>query len=42
MAGTFTGKVLAEGQIASSKGTLYTVPGSTVAKTGPWRSRPTS
>ena len=31
MAGTFTGKVLAEGQVASSKGTLYTVPVSTVA-----------
>jgi len=26
----FTGKVLADGQVASSKGTLYTVPGSTV------------
>ena len=31
MAGTFTGKPLADGQVASSKGTLYTVPASTVA-----------
>ena len=31
MAGTFTGKVLAEGQFATTKGTLYTVPGATVA-----------
>lgn len=31
MAGTFTSKVLAEGQFATSKGTLYTVPGSTGA-----------
>lgn len=31
MAGTFTGAVLADGQVASSKGTLYTVPGATVA-----------
>lgn len=27
----FDGKVLADGQVASSKGTLYTVPASTVA-----------
>lgn len=27
----FTGKVLASGQVADSLGTLYTVPGSTVA-----------
>lgn len=31
MSGTFAGKVLAEGQVASSKGTLYTVPANTVA-----------
>ncbi len=31
MAGTFAGKVMAEGQVASSKGTLYTVPASTTA-----------
>lgn len=31
MAGTFVGKVLGEGQVASSKGTLYTVPSSTTA-----------
>lgn len=31
MAGTFTAKVLAEGQFATTKGTLYTVPGSTTA-----------
>jgi hypothetical protein len=31
MAGTFTPKVLAEGQLASSKGTIYTVPSSTSA-----------
>lgn len=31
MAGTFTPKVLAEGQLSSSKGTLYTVPTSTGA-----------
>lgn len=31
MAGTFAAKVLAEGQLASSKGTLYTVPASTTA-----------
>lgn len=31
MAGTFAPKVLAEGQVASSKGTLYTVPASTSA-----------
>lgn len=27
----FAGKVLADGQVASSKGTLYTVPGATTA-----------
>jgi hypothetical protein len=31
MSGTFTAKVLAEGQVASTKGTLYTVPASTKA-----------
>lgn len=31
MSGTFAGKVLAEGQFANSKGTLYTVPASTTA-----------
>src|SRR4249920_1435664 len=31
MSGTFVGKVLAEGQFASSKGTLYTVPALTWA-----------
>jgi hypothetical protein len=31
MAGIFTGKVLAEGQLPNAKGTLYTVPGSTKA-----------
>jgi hypothetical protein len=31
MSGTFTGKSLADGQLPNSKGTLYTVPGSTVA-----------
>ena len=31
MSGTFTPKVLAEGQLASSKGTLYTVPAATSA-----------
>jgi hypothetical protein len=31
MAGTFTPKVMAQGQFANSKGTLYTVPGSTSA-----------
>jgi hypothetical protein len=31
MSGTFVGKVLAEGQFANAKGTLYTVPASTVA-----------
>lgn len=31
MAGTFTAKVLADGQLANSKGTLYTVPVSTAA-----------
>lgn len=30
MSGTFTGKSLADGQVASTKGTIYTVPGSTV------------
>lgn len=29
MAGTFTIKALGEGQLAATKGTLYTVPGST-------------
>ena len=31
MAGTFTAAVLADGQVASAKGTLYTVPVSTIA-----------
>jgi hypothetical protein len=31
MAGTFSPKVLGEGQVASSKGTIYTVPASTSA-----------
>lgn len=31
MAGTFTAKVLAEGQLANSKGTLYTCPALTTA-----------
>src|SRR5688572_13570831 len=31
MAGTFLGKSLADGQVASSAGDLYTVPASTVA-----------
>lgn len=31
MAGTFTAAVLADGQIPSAKGTLYTVPGATLA-----------
>lgn len=31
MAGTFTAAVLADGQVASTKGTLYTVPVSTIA-----------
>lgn len=31
MPGTFSPKVLAEGQLASTKSTLYTVPGSTSA-----------
>lgn len=31
MAGTFTGKVMGEGQLPNTKGTLYTVPASTVA-----------
>lgn len=31
MAGTFTGKVLAEGQLPNAKTTLYTVPANVVA-----------
>lgn len=31
MSGTFTPKVMADGQVATSKGTLYTVPASTSA-----------
>lgn len=31
MSGTFTGKSLADGQLASTKGTIYTTPASTVA-----------
>jgi hypothetical protein len=31
MAGTFTQKVMAEGQLPIAKGTLYTVPGATSA-----------
>ena len=31
MAGTFAAAVLADGQVASTKGTLYTVPGATIA-----------
>ena len=31
MAGIFTAAVLADGQVASTKGTVYTVPGATIA-----------